>query len=265
MFDENIFLFFYKNYMKQNSHTSAFTLVELVVVATILIILATIGFAAYSDNIPDARDAERKASFANIQAAMKLYKKERWAYPRPGAAFNIVNGNVTNIVAYQGKLDTTVSLSTLDRLPIDPKTKQTFVYSTTKSRWEYQIAGTLENGDQPKAIVQWDYKSVARNILPTIVLAADAETDISTEKSKFLFDGSIYNIPYDIVEPYTPISDDTKDINSLLTDGNVTFWQNSDFRSCEEIIEANKFIGDWEYQILDSDGNLGNITCTVTP
>jgi|TARA_Y100001960_G_scaffold290852_1_gene331804 type II secretory pathway pseudopilin PulG len=63
--------------MKKNTHISAFTLVELVVVATILIILATIGFAAYSDNIPDARDAERKASFANVQAAMNLYKKER--------------------------------------------------------------------------------------------------------------------------------------------------------------------------------------------
>ena len=250
--------------MKKNTHISAFTLVELVVVATILIILATIGFAAYSDNIPDARDAERKASFANVQAAMNLYKKERWVYPRPWGWFDILNW-ASNVVAVQWKLDTTVSLSTLDKLPIDPKTKRSFVYSTTKSRGEYQIAGTLENWDQAKAIVQWDYKSVARNVLPTIVLATDTSTDVSTDTNKFIFDGSIYNLPYEIVEPYNPVHDGSKDINSLLTDGNVLFWQNSDFTSCNEIIEANKFIGNGEYQILDANGNLGNITCSVSP
>ena len=74
--------------MKKNN-TSAFTLVELIVVATILIILATIGFAAYSDNIPDARDAERISSLGSIKSSLELYKKSRGAYPIPGEKFNL--------------------------------------------------------------------------------------------------------------------------------------------------------------------------------
>ncbi len=245
----------------KNNNSSAFTLVELIVVATILIILATIGFAAYSDNIPDARDAERISSIGSMKASLELHKKSRWAYPFPGERFDIKLG-ASNPVAYQGKFNKDVRISNMDRLPMDPKSKKEFLYSVTKNRQEFQVAATLENGDEPKAFLQWDYKTVSMNRLPTIMMAANTDIDISvlTNQQKFIFDGGIYNLPYDTIDPYEPVSD-TKTITELLEDGNVKFWMNSDFRSCAEIIEAAKFIGDGEYQVVTSSGMLQTATC----
>jgi prepilin-type N-terminal cleavage/methylation domain-containing protein len=71
--------------MGQNKQ--AFTLVELIVVATILVVLATMGFAAFSDSIPDARDAERKAAIAQIESALSSYHAERQVLPLPSTNY----------------------------------------------------------------------------------------------------------------------------------------------------------------------------------
>jgi len=41
-----------------------------------------------------------------------------------------------------------------------------------------------------------------------------------------------------------------------LNDPLIEFYQNSDYRSCDEISEAGKSLGDGEYQIRDTDGVL---------
>jgi hypothetical protein len=56
-------------------------------------------------------------------------------------------------VASQGVLDESVPLSTLDRLVYDPKTKGPYFYSVTDKKQEFQIAGSLENSDNPVAIL----------------------------------------------------------------------------------------------------------------
>jgi prepilin-type N-terminal cleavage/methylation domain-containing protein len=63
--------------------TSAFTLVELIVTATILVILTAVGFYSYSQNLVDARDSLRKSDIANLKSNLKLYKQKRGAYPLP--------------------------------------------------------------------------------------------------------------------------------------------------------------------------------------
>ncbi|MGB2110541.1 MAG: type II secretion system protein [Patescibacteria group bacterium] len=67
----------------------AFTLVELIVVATVLVILATMGFAAFSDSIPNARDAQRIAAVAQIDSALSSYHSQRQVLPYPGSYFDI--------------------------------------------------------------------------------------------------------------------------------------------------------------------------------
>lgn len=49
---------------------SAFTLVELIVVVTILAILATIGFLALSGYSQDAKDSALKANVRSVQTAI---------------------------------------------------------------------------------------------------------------------------------------------------------------------------------------------------
>ena len=54
-----------------------FTLVELIVAASILIILIAVGFYSYSQNLEDTRDSLRKTDIANLESQLKLYKQKR--------------------------------------------------------------------------------------------------------------------------------------------------------------------------------------------
>ena len=58
-----------------------FTLVELLVVITILAILSVIGIAAYSGVQKNARDTKRKTDFRSIKLALELYKQNNGKYP----------------------------------------------------------------------------------------------------------------------------------------------------------------------------------------
>lgn len=244
------------------TNNKAFTLVELIVVATILVILATMWFAAFWDSIPDARDAERKASVAQIQSALESYHSQRQVLPVPGNKFDItLTGSV---VAQQWKFDNTVRINNaLRNLPLDPYTDTPYSYSMTNNKQEFQVAATLENGDIPIAYLQWDYVSVSFDRLPTIMVAADANTEINAApwRDLFVFNNLEYNLVYDLADPELPYFDGT-DFSTMVADSNLNYWHKSDYRSCDEIRDAWKSIWNWPYQYLDSNGALQTYTCT---
>ncbi len=248
-----------------------FTLVELIVTITIIAILSSIWFNSYIWYLSDARDSERKANMWEIKTALKLYKQKRWAYPLPWDTFNITNNWV--IVAIQWLLNEDVTLSTMDNIPSDPYTDKSYFYSVSKNKQETQVAITLENWEFPIALLDWDYKSVSKNILPSIVLAISSNVSIeihdlvwdwSTNRNKFILNWG-NNIPYNTNRPYIPIYA-WEDIDDILTSWNIQFWQNSDYRTCDELSEAAKLIHTtWteEYQILDNTGYLSNTWCVL--
>lgn len=240
----------------------AFTLVELIVVASIIAILGTIGFVSFSESIPDARDAQRKSDMAKVLSSMKTYKQKKWSYPFPGDKFELTFWT-NNVFAYQGFLNNNVSLSTLNEIPLDPELKIPYLYSTLRNRSEFQIAGTLENKEQNKAILKWDYKTVSKLLTPTIVIAAIADTNINTVASRelFIFDGGKHNLPYDFEWNTEPTTDGST-INQLVNDPSITFWVNNDFSSCTEIGESGKDFWDHEYQILNGSGDLVSTNCS---
>ena len=244
---------------KKNLH--AFTVVELVVVVTILAILGALWFSTFNKNISEARDSQRKANFAKIKSSLKSYKQQMGLYPIPWNNFTISTWATT--LAYQWKLNQDVTLSTLDDLPIDPELNIPFLYSVTHNKMEMQIAGTLENGDNPKVLLVWDYKTVSVNVLPTIMVASTSNLDISLDDTKFIFNGWTYNLPYDFDWSLEPISDDSVTLDDLLIEANNNnFWQNSSHRTCVEIKSANKSIWNWEYQVLSNSWTLVNTRCT---
>lgn len=255
--------------MKYKQKVPAFTLIELIVAATILVILTTIGFYSYVQNLSDARDGVRKTDIAALSSQLSLQKRERWAYPAPGNSFEIQNRWTT--VALQWLMNTQVPLSTASQLPLDPELKQAYAYATTVNRQEFQLAATLENQSQYKALVVWSYSSVSKNILPTLIIAqSNGPVEIVNapeNKDYFIFDNSIYNLPYDFAtwEPrYGWV-----DLPTLFSEAEANgYWQNTDFRSCEEIARAWKRITPDgqidEYQIRDSSGILINQNCSCT-
>ena len=58
-----------------------FTLVELIIVVTILAILATIAFLTLWDYPTQARDVKRLTDKNNIEKALEIYKAKKWKYP----------------------------------------------------------------------------------------------------------------------------------------------------------------------------------------
>ncbi|MBP7876278.1 hypothetical protein KA012_04770 [Candidatus Woesebacteria bacterium] len=68
---------------------AAYTLIEILVVATIIIVLTAISVASFSTANKSAKDAKRKSDLETIRQAMVLYKAQEGSYPvaaSPGAA-----------------------------------------------------------------------------------------------------------------------------------------------------------------------------------
>lgn len=63
---------------------AGFTLVELMVVISVIAVLATIVYANLGKANPKARDAERQADLRNLQTAIEQYKQKNGRYPVMG-------------------------------------------------------------------------------------------------------------------------------------------------------------------------------------
>ncbi len=70
---------------------NAFTLIEIIVVVSIIAVLSTIGFLAYSGSVTDARDTTRKADMAELKVRLRATKQKTGAYPLPTSYFSLTN------------------------------------------------------------------------------------------------------------------------------------------------------------------------------
>lgn len=97
-----------KNFLpKSKSNPSGFTLIELMVVISIIAFLAVIGIAAYSNAQKTARDGRRKADIDAISQAMES------AYNSTSGAYTITSANTWT----QANFGTSFSSG---QIPVDP-------------------------------------------------------------------------------------------------------------------------------------------------
>ena len=255
-----------------------FTLVELIVTISILIILSSVWIVSYSAYIWDARDSQRKSDMAQVSSALKIYKQKRWYYGFPWDLFNITYSWA--IVAMQWRLNKNIHLDTLEKLPTDPKNKEYYFYSITKNKQEFEITWTLENKKNNIALKMGSYSSISKNILPTITLATLAAIgsnieiqawnwDWSSNRELFIYNNQNYNLPYTFLDTFAPYSE-WQSFTGLINEveWNWDFWQNTDYRNCTEIDESWKLIiplsaSAFEYQIVTSTWVLVNTGCTL--
>lgn len=117
-----------------------FTLIEILVAATILAVLAGIGLVSYSRINQRSRDAKRKSDTEQIRQALEMYRTDNGYYPNAGS------GSWTNA----SDLDTTLVSTYLPAVPADPKSPtQVYRYMATNASggnyYGYCVSDLLES------------------------------------------------------------------------------------------------------------------------
>ena len=91
--------------LNKSGSRSGFTMIELLVVATIIVILTTIGLVSYSQALQNSRNSRRKADLEVSRQALVLYKADNGSYP---------NTNYAGLAAILGS-------GYISVMPVDPK------------------------------------------------------------------------------------------------------------------------------------------------
>jgi len=125
--------------------TKGFTLVELLVVVTIISVLASIAAVSYSRFIKQSRDARRKTDIEQVRAAIELFRNFNGAYPTsqasPGLAFGV--GALNDAAAVP-------TIQYMSKIPADPMpTPYKYYYTSTGST--YSLCVYLEGGGTASA------------------------------------------------------------------------------------------------------------------
>jgi general secretion pathway protein G len=113
-----------------------FTMVELLVVSTIIVLLASAAFVSYSTINRNSLDARRKADLEQIRSAIEMYRSNNGSYPT----------TLTISCATAGDSFASDGITYLGKIPGDPKCA-TYAYYYTATADDYTLAAELEGSD----------------------------------------------------------------------------------------------------------------------
>jgi len=120
-----------------------FTLVELIVVITILAILWTIAFLSFQNYTQNSRDWVRIADMNNINKWLVLFQLKWWTYPKPDNSVSISASWTT--IWYQWFAWENVSrIINTNKIITDPLDNIPYVYYTNVTNTTYQLLWYLE-------------------------------------------------------------------------------------------------------------------------
>jgi len=129
--------------------TSGFTLVELLVVVSIIGVLVTIAVQNFRSAQMRGRDAVRKSDLKNIQTALRLYYNDFAGYPSSsGGSIVGCGGSCT-----WGQPWVRNNVTYMSILPKDPLSDQTYTYTGVAGNEDYTIKSCLESKNDPKGVV----------------------------------------------------------------------------------------------------------------
>lgn len=128
--------------MKLQKYTPAFTLVELIVVITIVWILSTVWFVSYSGYLTWARDSNRISQLTKLSDSLQVHSASK-TLPLPDNKIDITAS--WTLIAYQGEVWVDV-LETIDYTNggQDPKDDSYYTYYLTKDRNSIQLMAMME-------------------------------------------------------------------------------------------------------------------------
>jgi len=268
-----------------STNPKAFTLVELIVVITILAILATIWFVAYSWYLSWTRDVNRTSQLKSISNWLELYRTKK-DLPSPENSVSI-QVNWTTIanqwVVWKSILEQIEYTSEW----IDPKDKTYFSYYLTEDKKNYELMAFLEEESKDtKLVAQTSHISPLTSLLWDDIWIIQANATTIDYKKRFpvvywkklwiLTD--INNTPVQEIESiktvwklditssmtteYKAIFDNS--INWTMSWTWMTLAQINPVASCKRLYEAKWKRDDWVYTINPTWDNPFQVYCDMT-
>ena len=110
----------------------SFTLIEILVVTTIIVLLTSIAAVSYSQFSKSSRDARRKTDLEQLRAALEMYRSNNDTYP-VGSNWATTLNVLKSPVVY------------IQTLPTDPKNPTYIYYYSSTTGSDYTLGTHLEN------------------------------------------------------------------------------------------------------------------------
>lgn len=138
--------------MKKINKLLGFTLVELIVVITIVWILSTVGFVSYSWYLTWARDSNRISQLTKLSDSLQVYAANK-TLPIPDDSIDITASGT--LISYQWYVWVDV-LETIDYTNgwKDPKDDAYYTYYLTKDRKSFQLLALMEDQQSVVQFIQ---------------------------------------------------------------------------------------------------------------
>lgn len=117
---------------------AGFTIIELMVVITIIALLTVAGLISYQKAGVSARNSKRKADLEQIKAALVLYRTDLGTYPPTSPS------GLTSMGQYEFPPYTTMASYLSGQTPQDPKNSSPYVYTYTTDTRQFSLCAQLE-------------------------------------------------------------------------------------------------------------------------